>query len=421
VVVGGGAGGLELVTRLARQRRLEVTLVDQAATHVWKPLLHEVAAGVLNPGESEVNYLAHGLAHGYRFEYGSLMGLNRAARTIRLAALDAPDGSPIAPARELGYDYLVLAIGSLTNDFGTPGVKEHCYLLNDTSEAIALHRMLLKRSFQMSLGSCERLSIGIVGGGATGVELAAEIHHALVALHALGARVTPGLLELTVVEAAPRLLPASQPEVGERAAAALDQRGVHVVLGQRVTGVTAAALLLEDGTAIDADIKVWASGIKAPDFLAHLDGLDTGRGNQLLVNDTLRTLADPHVYAFGDCVSVTDSATGKPVPATAQAARQQAIVLAHTFAALAGGGRPSVFHYRDQGSLVSLGRRDAVGSISALRSGKHPHYVAGLFAKFMYVSLYRMHQATLHGWPRTLALILSDWLRSTASPPVKLH
>ena len=130
VVVGGGGAGLELVTRLGdrlgRRGRAAITLVDSARTHLWKPLLHEVAAGSLDPGEYEVNYLAQAHWHGFRYRLGEMVGLDRAAKKVHLAATFDDEGRQISPRRAVGYDTLVIAIGSLTNDFGTPGVAELC-------------------------------------------------------------------------------------------------------------------------------------------------------------------------------------------------------------------------------------------------------------------------------------------------------
>src|SRR5215469_8224778 len=130
VVVGGGAAGSELVTRLGerlgRRRRAQVTLVECARAHLWKPLLHEVATGSLDPGDYEVNYLAQAHWHGFRYYIGEMTGLDRSAKEVRLAATLDDEGRRVTPPRSVGYDTLVIAIGSITNDFGTPGVARAC-------------------------------------------------------------------------------------------------------------------------------------------------------------------------------------------------------------------------------------------------------------------------------------------------------
>src|SRR5262245_64072527 len=129
VVVGGGAGGLELVTRLGnklgRRKKAHVTLIDKRRTHLWKPLLHEIAAGSMDLGTHEIDYLAQAHWHGFTFRLGGLIGIDRGRRLVRISRYLDGEGREVLPEREFGYDTLVIAIGSLTNDFGTRGVKAH--------------------------------------------------------------------------------------------------------------------------------------------------------------------------------------------------------------------------------------------------------------------------------------------------------
>ena len=147
VVVGGGAGGLELVTRLGdslgRSGKAEVTLVDKARTHLWKPLLHEVAAGSLDLDDHALDYLAQAHWHHFRYRVGEMIGLDRASKRVLLAASYDDEGRMVTPERSFGYDTLVLAIGSRSNDFGTPGVAEHAIALDTTVQAARFHRRLV--------------------------------------------------------------------------------------------------------------------------------------------------------------------------------------------------------------------------------------------------------------------------------------
>ena len=149
VVVGGGAGGLELVTRLGRKLgrkgKARITLVDANMTHIWKPLLHEVAAGSLNSTEDELNYVAQGKWNHFAFQLGAMTGLDRERRTIQLAAIQDEKGVELIAPRELDYDYLVIAVGSTTNDFNTPGAAEHCLFLDTRAQAERFHRHLLNQ------------------------------------------------------------------------------------------------------------------------------------------------------------------------------------------------------------------------------------------------------------------------------------
>jgi NADH dehydrogenase len=147
VVVGGGAAGLELVTwlgdRLGRRGRVRVTLVDSGRVHLWKPMLHEVAAGSMDPGEYEVDYLAQAYWHGFHYRFGEMNGLDRTAKKAHLAATFDDEGLEITPPRSIGYDTLVIAIGSVTNDFGTPGVAEYSVPLETAAQAARFHRRLV--------------------------------------------------------------------------------------------------------------------------------------------------------------------------------------------------------------------------------------------------------------------------------------
>lgn len=212
VIVGGGAGGLELATRLGRtlgkRGKAQVTLVDANLTHIWKPLLHEVAAGSLNSSEDELNYVAQAKWNHFEFQLGRMQGLDRAGKRVRLAALVDENGVELVPERDIAYDTLVIAVGSTTNDFGTEGAAEHCIFLDTRAQAERFHRQLLGQYLRAHTGhdaNNNAVSIAIIGAGATGVELAAELHHAAQMLAAYGLdRIRPEDLHISLVEAGPR-------------------------------------------------------------------------------------------------------------------------------------------------------------------------------------------------------------------------
>jgi NADH dehydrogenase len=421
VVVGGGAGGLELVSRLGRtvgrSGRAQVLLVERCGTHTRKPQLHEVATGT--QVDDGLNYAEHAQASHYRYEPGDVIGLDRSARMLRLAPLRGPDGTQVCGERTVGYDLLVLALGSITNDFGTPGVAKYCHTLNNAAEAQALNRTLISHAMAVELGTQERLSIAIVGGGATGVELAAEITHVVGELRRYGATRVHECLDVAVIDAADRLLSSGTQRMSQRAAAVLEQLGVRVMLGHRVTEARQDALVFDNGEALHAEIKVWASGIKgATACLA--DALPSAKRSQWPTDATLRHPDDPHIFLLGDCAACTDD-NGHPVPATAQAASQQAILLATSLPRVLSGAPPLRFVYRDRGTLVSLGRARAVGSLASAWQRGRVHAVDGAIAKGMYAALYQLHQAAVVGWPRMLAAIVADTVSRAAKPAVKFY
>ncbi|WP_028450309.1 MULTISPECIES: NAD(P)/FAD-dependent oxidoreductase [Chitinibacter] len=426
VIVGGGAGGLELATRLGRQlggrRQAQIILVDGSPTHIWKPLLHEVATGALNTGEDEVNYFGHGYRNGYQFEFGWLQGVDRERKTIALAPVQGANGEQLTGAREIGYDTLVLALGAIANDFGTPGAREHCMFLNTPGDAEQLRRRILDLSFAVGAtgNGASKLTIGIVGGGATGVELAAEIDHTIREMHNYGANLNPAQLEITIIEGANRILSGAPESLSAYANEALVQRGIMVACNSRVAAVTPEGFALADGQQIPAMIRVWAAGVKAADWLTTL-GLHTNRNNQIEVTTTLQTLTDPAIFAIGDCASAPDGEGGPQLPATAQVAHQQASWLADALIRKLRQQPITPFVFKPQGMMVSLGKHAAVGSLAAIVGPKRNYYVEGRGAKLIYASLYRLHQAAVHGWVLAGLLWIGDKLRRVARPSLKLH
>lgn len=430
VIVGGGAGGLELATRLGdtlgRRRRASVTLIDRARTHLWKPLLHEVAAGSMDLDEHELDYLAQARWHHFRFQLGSMDGLDRSRRVVLVAPTFDEDGQELIPRREIPYDTLVIAVGSLTNDFGTPGAQAHAISLDTPEQAERFHRRLINACIRANSQAQplrpEQLHVAIIGAGATGVELAAELHKSTRELVAYGFdRIDPERdVKLTLIEAAPRVLPALPERLSRAAEKLLGDLKVEILTGERVTEVAADGVKTASGRKISAELTVWAAGIKAPDFLKDIGGLETNRLNQLVVKQTLETTRDPDIFAIGDCASCPWPGKEHPVPPRAQAAHQQASHLVKMLPRRLAGRPLRPYVYRDFGSLVSLGEYSTVGNLmGALVGGSI--FVEGVFARLMYVSLYRMHLYALHGLAKVALDTLGRWITRRTEPRIKLH
>ena len=429
VVVGGGAGGLELATRLGAhfgRRDFDIILVDRNPTHIWKPLLHEVAAGSLDANLDEVGYRGHAFRWGYRYFDGALEDIDRQAGEIVIAPIADEDGREVIGRHRIRFDYLVLAVGSVSNDFGTPGVREHCLSLDSRAEADRFRRKLLNQCLRVSRAmTADRradahVAIAIVGGGATGVELAAELFSAADALGYYGLEVFDAKrLRVTLIEAGPRILPALPEKLADAARAELEALGVRVLTGTPVVAATAAAIQTASGEAIAADLKVWAAGVKGADFLAGIGGLETTRGNQLVVGPTLQT-ADPRIFAIGDCASYVPDGAQRPIPPRAQAAHQMATAAFRNLRALIEGGTLRPFVYQDHGSLVSLSRFTTVGSLMGNLVGGRMA-IEGRLARLVYTSLYRMHLIAIHGWVKGLSLLLVGRVNQVVRPRLKLH
>jgi NADH dehydrogenase len=427
VIVGGGAGGLELATglgkTLGKRGTASVVLVDANLTHIWKPLLHEVAAGSLNSYEDELNYVAQAKWNNFQFQLGRMTGLDRANKQLHLAATLDEDGNELVPARSLEYDSLVISVGSTTNDFNTQGAAEHCLFLDTRKQAERFHQQLLNRYLRAHAGQTdvtEEITVAIVGAGATGVELAAELHNAAHELAAYGlGRIKPENLRITLIEAGPRVLPALPERIGGPVHKTLEKLGVTVLTNATVSEVTADSLITANGQVIPATLKVWAAGIRAPMFLKDLDGLESNRINQLQVRPTLQTTRDDNIFAFGDCAACPQPGTDRNVPPRAQAAHQQASLLIKSLKLRIEGQSLPAYKYRDYGSLISLSSFSAVGNLMGNLMGSV--MLEGWLARMFYVSLYRMHQMALYGMFRTAMLMLSSRIGKGTEPRMKLH
>jgi NADH dehydrogenase len=431
VVAGGGAAGLELVTKLGdtlgKRGEARITLVERARTHLWKPLLHSVAAGSLRRSQHELNYLAQAQWHHFEYAYGEVVGLDRAARRLKLAAMLDEEGREITPARDMPYDTLVMAIGSVTNDFGTPGAARHAVPLETPEQASRFNRRIvnacLRANVQAEPVRPGQLHVAIIGAGATGTELAAELHRTVRAVVAYGMdRIDPARdIHIVLIEAADRILPALPERISAATQALLISLGVEVRTRARVAEVRADGVVLASGELIPSELVVWSAGVKGAEFLRDLDGLETNRINQLVVKETLETTRDANVFAIGDCASCPQPGKATPVPPRAQAAHQMAEHMVLQIRRRLAGQPLAPYRYQDFGSLISLGRYSTVGNLMGFVAGRGL-FIEGLFARFVYRSLYKMHEAALHGGRTVLWRTLVGALaRGGPTPSVKLH
>ena len=430
VIVGGGAGGLELATRLGHKlgkpRKALVTLVDKSRTHLWKPLLHQVAAGSMDLNDHEVDYLYQARWHHFQFRLGRMVGLDRSTHEIHLAPTLDDQGREVIPASSLPYDTLVLAVGSTTSDFGTPGAGDHAISLDTPGQAALFHSRLLNACLRANAQAeplrREQLHVAIIGAGATGVELAAELHNTLREFVSFGLeRINPERdIKISIVEAAQKILPVLPDRLSSAVLRLLEGLHVEVVTGERVIEVSQVGVKTANGREVPSELVVWAAGIKAPDFLKDLDGLETNRINQLVVTQELRTTRDPNIFAFGDCAACPWPEKDGWIPPRAQSAHQQASYLARTLPRYLEGKPLQPFTYRDFGSLISLGKFSTVGSLmGAITRGSV--MIEGYFALLMYRSLYKMHEYALHGFTKVFLDTLARILTRRTEPHVKLH
>jgi NADH dehydrogenase len=430
VIVGGGAGGLELATRLGhrlrRRSRASIVLVDRSRTHLWKPLLHEVAAGSMDQDLHALDYMAQAHWHGFTFRIGEMTGLDRQRRHLIVGPHLDEEGKQITPGAPIPYDILVIAVGSLTNDFGTPGVANHAICLETAEHAERFHRKLVNACIRADAQNEPlrpgQLHVAIIGAGATGTELAAELHKTTRQLVAFGLdRVNPERdIRIMLIEAGPRILPALSERIAKAAGKLLRDLGVKVYTDAKVAEVLPDGVRLVGNMIVPAELVVWAAGIKAPGFLRDLDGLETNHLNQLKVQLTLQTTRDPDIFVIGDCAECPWPGYDHPVPPRAQAAHQQATHMTRQIVRRLNGQPLRDWHYRDRGSLVTLGEHTAVGTLMGKLVGKNL-FIEGMIARIMYDSLYKQHELALHGLVKVALDTLARMITRRTEPQVKLH
>jgi NADH dehydrogenase len=368
-----GFAGLATVKRLSRAG-LRVTLVDRNVYSTFQPLLYQVATGGLNP--SDVAYPLRGFAHKYgaRFQRGELACIDHAAQEITLTN-----------GEKIGYDYLILATGVSAAYYGVTGADKYSFALYTRRDAVRLRDQIMAALERLSAEDRGReASITVVGGGATGVELAgtlAELRN--IALPTAFPDIDRSRLHVKLVEQAPALLAPYDPSLREYAHQQLLNRGVEVRLDATISEITPDQVVLADGEHLHSDVTVWAAGITGPDVIKDWD-LPQGRGGRIEVGPDLRVNGYDRIFAIGDIALTGD----QPLPQLAQPSLQMGRFAAEQVARLEAGKPTARFSYHDKGIMATIGRRSAVVQL--------PHHVRirGTLAWFAWLGL---HLVTLLG------------------------
>jgi len=288
-----------------------------------------------------------------------------------------------------------------------------------------LHNSILRAQTQKGSVRPGQLEVVIVGGGATGVELAAELHKATREMTAYGLdRVNPDRdISIHLVEASNRLLPALPPKISASVESELRKLNVKLFLGERVTKVTKEGIETQSGKKILSSLVVWAAGIKAPEFLSQIKDIETNSIHQIKVESTLQSTSDADIFAFGDCAACpVKPGSDLLVPPRAQAAHQQASMLYKSIKSkvLKPNKALPKYVYKDYGSLVNLGRYSTVGNLMGSLLGGSM-FVEGLIARLMYLMLYQMHLSALHGVVSVVFRLLGKIISRRTEARVKLH
>ena len=428
LIVGGGAGGLELACKLGRKFGPDrVTLIDAKMYHIWKPSLHEVAAGTLDIHQEGLSYpmLAHN--NGFNFVLGAMQGLNTERKEVQVAAVRDDVGDEVLPPRVLQFGTLVISVGSQSNYFGVKGAQDYTISLDGPQQAENFRLRMLKQLATLDQRKKDepdaRLNIVIIGAGATGVELAAELREASHVHSRYGfQRINAAEdVTITILEGAPSILPVLPDSVSSAALRLLEERHIKVVNNCKVVEISPKQVEDANGVRYKADLCVWAAGIKAPVWLAEL-GLPVNKNNQLEVQGDLRVKGQSDIFSLGDCAACIQP-DGSMVPPRAQSAHQQADYIYKILLNEERGKAPSSkpYLYKDHGSLVSLGSRSSVGSLMGGLFKASSMFVEGFFARSMYASLHLMHHYAVLGGLKTFLLAVARFLVKRATPLVKLH
>lgn len=414
VIVGGGAGGLELAVQLADGGQEGVLLIDSSQTHVWKPRLHEMAAGVRRGQLGEIDYAGLAAQRGFSFERGTLADVDPEEELITLAAEEgASDQTPI-PQRHIGYHALVLGLGGVTPDMGIDGVLDHAVLLDRKQDAEALFRRFSSGLLAHAVaGNDKPYQVVIVGSGQTGVELSAHLATDAACADLGPAKALPEI-QVTVLEAVDTFMAQVQDKVREAVRSRLHDAGVEIRTGQQVSRVTADAVETDDGERFAANLTVWATGRVGPPVGDNIEALATNKKRQWHVRPTLQTTDHDSVFALGDCAYLTDN----PAPPTAQAASEQARHLATELPRYLAGDKPAPFEFKDQGTLLSLGAAGTLGHVRGLFT--NDLHIRGRLARTAYHGLQRQHEILLVGTTRGLAGMMGDMFRM-AGPQLKVY
>jgi NADH dehydrogenase len=380
VILGGGFAGmyaaLRLEQTLARDPDIEITLVNRDNYFLFTPMLHEVATSDLDP--TNIVSPIRSLLHRTRFFAGT-------AETI-----DLPNQRVVVAhggerhQHELPYDHLVLALGSTTSFLGTPGLAERAFTMKSLGDAIKLRNHLISNLEEADFECCAALreklvTFVIAGGGFAGVETAGGLNDFVRGALASYPNLRPEMVRIVLAHSGPVLLPELCQQLGSFAQRKLAERGVEVLVGTRVKGLTEAGVCLSNGEVLPTNTVVWTAGAAPNPLLAELPCVrERGR---VLVNSFLEVPDWPGVWALGDCACVPNAETGQPQPPTAQHAVREGRRLADNLRAAIRGGTKRPFTLQSLGQLATIGRRSGVATILGLN-------FSGLIAWWLWRTIY---------------------------------
>ncbi len=393
IIAGGGASGLELLTNLRKKlsKKHKITLIEPESHHYWKPKLHEVATGTFDERIDGISYFSHSYRYGYSYIEAFLRKINIKNKTIYIEGKNKK--------QTLNYDYLIIATGAISNDFGTPDAKGNCLFLDSTYQAVIAWKKL-ELIFKYSKGDTY---INIIGGGATGVELSSEIMSASKKFKKFNPELN---ININLIESNKRLLAHLTEKLSQQAELKLKEIGVNLYLGTRVSKVDKDGSITINGEKLLANLQYWTAGIKAPDWITSLGDFKFNKLNQIEVNQDLTTTVSNFIFSLGDCASIPQE-NNTFVPPKAQAANRAAIHLANSLSEhLEKEKTLTPFIYNDSGMIISIGHKYAIGE---MKNGKV--IIKGRAVRSLYDTLFCLHQKNVIGMYRVSRKIMAKKLK----------
>jgi NADH dehydrogenase len=383
VILGGGFGGLAAARALYKSA--EVTVVDRHNFQTFLPLLYQVSTAGL--AADHVAYPIRGALRktDIKFRMGSPIAVDHKNNEVKL------DSSEV-----LKFDHLIVALGSVSADFGIPGVNEHALGMKTVHEALTIRAEIMRRFEDLCRFEDDtKLSISVIGGGPTGVEMAGAIAELIRGPLKSDQAEAAANIQVSLIEAGPRLLPPFAPSLSERTKKDLEKLGVKVLLNAAVKAIEHRKIVLKDDSVLNSEITIWAAGVKGSDAMTQLS-LPTN-GNRVAVEPTMQVKNYPNIWALGDIAGALGK-DGRPLPMVAPVAIQQGKFIAKQIARLVAKKPLTDFKYLDKGSMATIGRNKAIVQVRGLKIAGPIAWLIWLWLHLFYLLGGRNKIGTMADW-----------------------
>ena len=383
VILGGGFGGLAAARAL--YKTAAVTVVDRHNFQTFLPLLYQVSTAGL--AADHVAYPIRGALRktDIKFRMGSPISIDHKNKEVKL------DSSEV-----LQFDHLIVALGSVSADFGIPGVNEYALGMKTVHEALTIRAEIMRRFEDLCrFEDGTKLSISVIGGGPTGVEMAGAIAELIRGPLKSDQANAAANIKVSLIEAGPRLLPPFAPSLSERTKKDLEKLGVKVLLNTAVKAIEHRKIILKDDSVINSEITIWAAGVKGSDAMGQLN-LPTV-GNRVAVEPTMQVKNYPHIWALGDIAGAVGK-DGRPLPMVAPVAIQQGKFIAKQISRLISNKPLTDFKYLDKGSMATIGRNKAIVQVRGLKIAGPIAWLIWLWLHLFYLLGGRNKIGTMADW-----------------------